>query len=77
MIISYEITQTSKYYSKEGLKLGKDEHRTPKGKKQLSQTPKTEITDNTYVELSEDLADHHNKEAQRRKQAADQRMNKK
>jgi len=56
--------------------LGKDEHRTPKGKKQLSQTPKTQITDNTYVEFSEDLSGHHDKKTQKRKRATGRRTNK-
>ena len=54
--------------------MGKDEHNSSKGKNRLAQTPKNQITDNKYVEFSEDLANHSDKEAQRRAEAANRRM---
>ncbi|PWA09741.1 YfhD family protein [Pueribacillus theae] len=55
--------------------MGRDEHRKPKGKKALSQTPKSQIVDNDNidVEFSEELADAEDKEAQARAHAADKR----
>ncbi|MDY0395224.1 YfhD family protein [Virgibacillus halophilus] len=56
--------------------MGRDEHRKPKGKKQLSQTPKNLISDGMDVEFSEALADENDKQAQQRAAQADQRAEK-
>lgn len=56
--------------------MGRDEHNTSKGKNRLAQTPKNQLTNNKYVEFSEEFADHNDKEAQARAQAADRRAKK-
>lgn len=56
--------------------MGRDEHRRPKGKKALAQTPKNQIVKNADVEFSEDLADAEDKEARARSRAAEQRAKK-
>lgn len=56
--------------------MGRDELNASKGKKRLAQTPKNQLTDNKYVEFSEELADQDDKEAQARAKAADRRAKK-
>ena len=54
--------------------MGKDEHNKPKGRNRFAQTPKTQITKNTDIEFSEELADADDKEAQARARAAERRI---
>ena len=53
--------------------MGRDEHKKSRGKRFLAQTPKQQISDGVDIEFSEELADHEDKQAQARRQKADQR----
>lgn len=53
--------------------MGRDEHRKPKGRNHLAQTPKNLKSDGIDVEFSEALADENDKQAQERAFRADQR----
>ncbi|ASK61484.1 YfhD family protein [Virgibacillus phasianinus] len=57
--------------------MGRDEHNKSKGRNRLAQTPKSDIKDGRDIEFSEEFADHEDKEAQERSQAADKRAKKK
>jgi len=57
--------------------MGRDEHRTKRGKRHLAQTPKNQISDGLDIEFSEELADADDKEALERSEAADRRAKKK
>ncbi|MBM7599699.1 hypothetical protein JOC34_002067 [Virgibacillus halotolerans] len=57
--------------------MGKDEHNKAKNSF-LAQTPKSQLkTDGIDVEFAEEFADHEDKEAQARSQAANKRAKKK
>mgnify|MGYP001176803958 CR=1 FL=1 len=55
--------------------MGRDEHKR-RSNKHMAQTPKKQLTDGIDVEFAEELADHNDKEAQARSQAADRRAKK-
>lgn len=58
--------------------MGRDEHNHSKGRNHLAQTPKNNIKpDGRDVEFIEEFADHEDKEAQARSDAADKRAKKK
>ncbi|RYG74221.1 YfhD family protein [Lentibacillus lipolyticus] len=58
--------------------MGRDEHRTNRrGRKRLAQTPEYAKTDNKAVEFSEEFANHADKKARARRQAAKERVNNK
>ncbi|HLR61034.1 MAG TPA: YfhD family protein [Lentibacillus sp.] len=55
--------------------MGRDEHRTNRrGRARMAQTPKYAKTDSKDVEFSEEFGDHHDKIAQVRRRAAQERM---
>ena len=56
--------------------MGKDEHKKSKNSF-LAQTPKNQIADGKDIEFSEELADHDDKEAQARANAAGKRRKRK
>lgn len=57
--------------------MGRDEHNTSKGLNRLAQTPKNQITDDKYVEFSDELANQDNKEARARAEAPERRVERK
>lgn len=57
--------------------MGRDEHNTSKGLNRLDQTPKNQITDDKYVEFSDELANQDNKEARARAEAPERRVERK
>ncbi|WP_404451017.1 YfhD family protein [Virgibacillus necropolis] len=57
--------------------MGRDEHNHSKGTNHLAQTPKSNIKDGRDVEFIEEFADHEDKEAQVRSEAADKRAKEK
>jgi len=56
--------------------MGRDEHTTKRGSRQLAQTPKQQLkdSDGLDIEFSEELADAEDLEAKRRSDAADRRV---
>lgn len=57
--------------------MGRDEHNHSEGRNRLAQTPKSNIKDGNDVEFAEEFADHADKEAQERSQAAEKRAKRK
>ncbi|WP_284140785.1 MULTISPECIES: YfhD family protein [unclassified Virgibacillus] len=57
--------------------MGRDEHRTSRGKRTLAQTPKSQLSDGVDIEFSEELADDDDKAAQIRSRQADNRASNK
>ncbi|MDY0407009.1 YfhD family protein [Virgibacillus sp. 179-BFC.A HS] len=54
--------------------MGRDEHRNPRGRNRLAQTPKNLKSDGIDVEFSEAVADEEDKQAQERANRADMRV---
>jgi len=53
--------------------MGRDDHKKPQGRHLPAQTQKEPRTDGRDVEFSQEQADHDDKKAQARSQAADKR----
>ncbi|WP_163971472.1 YfhD family protein [Oceanobacillus halotolerans] len=55
--------------------MGRDEHNKSRGRNRLAQTPRNQLrnSDGHDVEYAEEFADHEDKEAQQRANAADKR----